>query len=190
MLEHGVGIFRRGLLFTRPAAAYNNDESRKGDKKMKSIKSDGIEFLKTYRAHPERYYPLVSHQLKTFPCRDEFGDVNIGWNCGLLDEKRPYFMEFWATEGISMLTIFISTEGIENASVDELDKMMAAAGICRKLPNARETEARKFRDSDGNEFFSAGVVVGTDFDDAPQLTDDCAFYYPFSILNEFNGAED
>lgn len=60
-------------------------------------------FLAQYRSHPEGRYPMCSHQFQVFPQRNEFGDVNIGWNCGMLDGTRPYFLECWATEGITVL---------------------------------------------------------------------------------------
>ncbi len=39
--------------------------------------------------------------------------MNVGWNHGLLDGNRPYFMESWAADWITMPTIFISCIGLE-----------------------------------------------------------------------------
>ena len=77
----------------------------------------GLELVKACREHPERYYPMRDHT-EQVSRRDKFGDSNIGWYAGLLDENRPFFAECWASDGITMLTIFVSVKGIEDRTPD------------------------------------------------------------------------
>ena len=74
---------------------------------------NALDNLMEYRNNPEKYLPLIDHDSKFFPSREETDDVNIGWDCGFIG-KRPYFLECWATDGITMITIFLSTTGIED----------------------------------------------------------------------------
>ena len=70
---------------------------------------DKIKLLDLFRLNPEMFLPLVDHAWKIFPEEDpgtEWYDdkqVNIGWDTGLLEGNRPYFLEAWATCGITML---------------------------------------------------------------------------------------
>ncbi len=52
------------------------------------MKFEGLDLIKEVRANPERYLPMVDHT-EEVPRRNEYGDVNIGWNAGLLEESRP-----------------------------------------------------------------------------------------------------
>lgn len=143
-----------------------------------------IESLMEYRNNPKIYLPMVDHERKIFPDRTEFEDVNIGWNCGFIG-RRPFFMELWATDGITMLTFFICTKGIEQYSVADLERLLIdEAQIYSKLPGYfSPSEAPKFTDDSGNEFFSFNVVVG--LPDGPALIGG-GNIYPFDMLNELN----
>lgn len=44
--------------------------------------------------------------------KSEDGQLDLGWNEGLMSDGRPFRMEMWATDGISMLTVFFSSSGI------------------------------------------------------------------------------
>lgn len=145
---------------------------------------DGIKFLKEYHAHSEQYFPLIDHISLFFPKRNEFDDVNIGWNCGLLNPQRPYFLECWATEGLTILTIFISTRGIEDMSTKDMDAMLEEKKIYHKLPGSYPPDMKTFNDTNSNSFFSVNVVVG---DEEKTYIDNSTKIYGFSILNEYNG---
>ena len=143
---------------------------------------DGIRFLQEYLAKPEKFLPLVDHAWKVFPKRSEFGDVNIGWNAGLIENNRPYFCECWA-EGFTMLTYFISAKGIEDYSVEQMEAMLHKAGIVWfKQPQKDKIAVQPFTDSTGNAFFSVNLVVG---DDEATYTED-GIIYSFNSLNDFN----
>ena len=56
------------------------------------MKLEGLDLIKEVRANRERYLPMIDHT-EEVPRRNEYGDVNIGWNAGLLEPNRPYFVE-------------------------------------------------------------------------------------------------
>lgn len=151
---------------------------------------NGIDAIKEYRNNKDKYLPLVDHEKHEFQSKvyyeDNLGyDVNLGWNCGFF-ENRPYFYECWATDGITVITVFISTIGLEDATLSELEKFLIEDA---KIYKPKEgyyslTEAPKFADSNGNEFYSLNIVVG--LEDRPAVIDGAPIY-SFSVLNEFNG---
>ncbi len=120
------------------------------------------------------------------PFRNDFGDVNIGWNAGLPDENRPYFVECWAADGITMLTIFVSTIEIEDRTPDELTGRILETGYFRFADEGYQTaETMTFTNPEGNTFFSLNIAAGVG--DGPALIDG-AQIYPWSALNEYNRA--
>ena len=143
----------------------------------------GLDLVKAYRAHPERYYPMRDHT-EQVPRRDEYGDVNIGWYAGLLDEKRSFFAECWAEDRITMLTIFISTKGIEDSTPEELEAWLQRVGYfsCTK-ENESPAKAVIFTDRENEEFFSVNICVGVE--DKPAMIDGAPLL-PWSVLNEYN----
>ena len=148
-----------------------------------------IKMLSMFRLNPDRFLPVVDHAWKVFPDVDngtEWYDdkqVNIGWDTGLLEPDRPYFLECWATCGITMLTFFVSTKGIEDATTEDLVKMLTDAKLFRLLePENPRTSVMKFEDDHGNEFFSINVPVGVE-DDVYVEGGRC---YSFGPLNEYN----
>lgn len=144
--------------------------------------TEKLAFLDEYKRNPDKYLPLIDHAWKVFPDRSEYGEVNVGWNAGIVEGNRPFFCECWA-EGITVLTYFISTKGIEEYSVEQIEKMLADAEIIwyvgeRKHP----TSVQKFTDHEGNEFFSINIIVG---DDDGTYIEGCVIY-GMNRLNEYN----
>ena len=86
-----------------------------------------IAFLRDYIANKDDYLPLIDHAWKTFGKRSLTDDVNIGWNAGIVEGNRPYFCECWA-DGYTAITYFISTKGIEDYTVVQLEDMLKKAG--------------------------------------------------------------
>lgn len=144
--------------------------------------TEKLAFLDEYKSNPGKYLPLIDHAWKVFPDRSEYGEVNVGWNAGIVEGNRPFFCECWA-EGITVLTYFISTKGIEEYSVEQIEKMLADAEIIwyvgeRKYP----TSVKKFVDNNGNEFFSINIIVGDD--DGTYI--EGGVIYGMNRLNEYN----
>ena len=150
--------------------------------------SEKLELLREIRDRPDRYLPIVDHTWKTFPDRDDgtepYDDpeYNIGWDAGLLPKGRPYFLECWATCGLTMLTYFVSADGIEEADTDSLIRMLEDADLFKILdPSQPRTEVQRY-DAGGNEFFSVNIVAG----DEEHAYVSGGSVFPFSYLNEFN----
>lgn len=143
----------------------------------------GLELIKAYRANPEQYLPMVDRTGET-PARNEYGEYNIGWNAGLLEENRPYFVECWAVDQITMLTIYVSTKGIEDKTAEELDQWFQEIGyFSYRDKKYYPAEIRTFNNPKGDEFFSINITVGVE--DGPGLIDGAPIL-PWSILNEYN----
>ena len=151
-----------------------------------------IRFLKEYRAHPEKYFPLIDHVWKCFAEKDtgenpwDDPEYNIGWNAGMIGGNRPFFLECWATCGITMLTYFVSVKGIEEYRETELLKMLEEARLVKVLdPEHPRTTAVKVNDDHGNEFFSVNIVCG----DEHGTYIKGGTIYAYKFLNAINGEE-
>ena len=150
---------------------------------------DKIRMLNMFRLNPDRFLPIVDHAWKVFPEEDrgtEWYDdkqVNIGWDTGLLGADRPYFAEGWAMCGITMLTYFVSAAGMEDASKEDLIRLLTGDHLFRlNDPENPRTDVMKFEDDNGNVFFSVNVTVG--MEDETYITG--GTIYPFEPLNEYN----
>ena len=91
----------------------------------------GMDLIRAYDEHPEEFLPLNKPHNEV-PPRNEYDETNIGWYAGLLDENRPFFAECWAVDGITVLTMFVSTLGIENETPEELEQRFLDRGYYRK----------------------------------------------------------
>ena len=97
---------------------------------------DRIAFLNEYLQHSDRYLPMIDHAWQIFPQRSEYGEVNIGWDAGLIAEKRPYFCECWA-EGYTvlrftpwiMITVLVSSRNWNTTCTQRAHLRWHAVGI-------------------------------------------------------------
>ncbi len=151
-----------------------------------------IRMLEMFRLNPDRFLPVADQAWKVFPARvdgTEWYDdpeYNLGWDTGLLEADRPYFMEAWASGGITMLTYFVSAKGIEDASEADLIRMLTEAGLFRLLdPEFPGTSVMEFKDGSGNEFFSVNVTVGMEDD----VYAEGGTMYPYGPLNKYNSGK-
>ena len=141
-----------------------------------------IMILEAYQANPDKYLPLIDHAWKCFAPQSVVGDTNVGWNVGIIPDNRPYFCECWAS-GYTVLTYFVSTIGIEDYSVEQLENMLSNAGIVKYTnPRKYQTSVRKVYDGNYNEFFSINIIVGDD--DGVYI--EGGIIFGFSKLNVFN----
>ena len=152
-----------------------------------------IRMLSMFRLNPEKFLPIVDHAWKVFPKKNmgtewyDDPEVNIGWDTGLLGADRPYFMECWATNGITMLTYFVSAVGMEDATEKDLVKLLTDHHLFRlRDPGNPRTTVMKFEDSRGNVFFSFNVTVGVE----DEIYLDGGTIYPFAPLNQYNQRKD
>ena len=133
--------------------------------------------------HPEKYYPLVDHNTWKFDSRTKSGDVNIGWNIGVLDGNRPWFAECWARDQITMLTYFISAKGMEEAKTEDLVRLLEGGHLVTFLDREHpRVSVMKFEDDSENVFFSINITVG--YEDETYIKGGRIF--PYGPLNEYN----
>ena len=160
----------------------NADADERGDCAMEELK--GLELVKEYREHPDRYLPMMDHT-EQVPRRNEYGDVNIGWYAGLLGENRPFFAECWAADRITMLTVFIPTKGIEEKTPAELEEWLLEIGYFSfKNEDHSPAEVVVFTNEKKEDFFSVNICVGSE--DGEALIDGAPLL-PWSVLNDYNG---
>ena len=150
---------------------------------------DKIRFLEEYREHPEKYLPLTGNAWKCYAKVDygtEWYDdpwYNLGWDTGLVEGNRPYFMLCWATCGITMVTYYVSAAGIEEYREKELLELLERAGLVKALnPEKPGIKAMKFTEDDGKEFYAVNIKAG----DEDGTCIKGGIMYPLAALNRHN----
>ena len=147
----------------------------------------GLELIKAYNADRSRFMPMYYYSDQT-GSRNDWGGANIGWYAGLLEENRPFFADCWGMEGATMLTLYVSAEGIGEITATELEHRFEEAGYYRRLRTLYSGPSlTTITDREGNVFLALNLMVGEDED--PALIDG-APVLPYRILNEYNSAPD
>ena len=141
----------------------------------------GMDLIRAYDEHPEKFLPMNKPDNEV-PPRNEYDETNIGWYAGLLDEKRPFFAECWAVDGMTVLTMFVSTLGIENETPEELEQRFLDRGYYRKREGADRAPAVRTFAADGNEFYSINVTVGVD--DEPAVIEGASIF-SWNVYNKY-----
>jgi hypothetical protein len=90
--------------------------------------------------------------------------LDIGWNSGILSDSRPFRMECWAQDGVTMLTFFIPAKENETGGDDYFAGLLQSEGLVTFNPGPRYVSGAKFRDRSGNLVWSVNVVVADDED--------------------------
>ena len=146
---------------------------------------EGIGFLKEYRAHPDRYLPLVSRQYEIVK-KQEDRVTNLFWDAGIIEENRPYFVRCWKMFHVTSLDVYVSAEGMERWDAEHLfvPKMIRRGLLdvddVRKIPPC----VGRTKDSCGKEFYIIHLVIG---DEKPvQNIRWVGAKRPFEELNDFN----
>ena len=147
-------------------------------------KLKGMDLIKAYRKYPEQFLPLLDHT-DQMPGRNEYDEVNIGWYAGMMDEKRPFFVECWATDGITMITLFVSTTGIEDKTPEEIDQWFQDIGYYsyKEAGHNPPRVDKCIYKRDGNEYYTVNVCVGVE--DEPAYIEGAPII-SWSVLNEYN----
>ncbi len=147
------------------------------------MKLSGLDFIKEYRSNPEKYLPMPDHTGETPPV-NEYGERNLGWNAGLLEEKRPFFAEYWTVNHIGVLTFSFSKAGIEDKTKKELLQMCLDTCLFRFTGEESDVaEIISFTDERGNEFYSCNITVAAG-DNTTYA--EVAPMYRWEDLNRFN----
>lgn len=106
--------------------------------------------------------PDRSNYVPNFRKTIENDQLDIGWNEGVLSDGRPFRLEAWALDGMTSLTYFFSTLGMEKlSSRDEFADLLEREGLIRyRDPAKRSAYAREIVDGAGNPMWSLNVVIG------------------------------
>jgi len=76
--------------------------------------------------------------------KNEYGDVNISFHEGVFSDGRPFLAELWAAEGVTMVTVFMSSVGFK---ADEIAEMTAD---CKQF----EDEVLSYLEEEGVVYYS------------------------------------
>ena len=104
---------------------------------------------------PDRSDQKINHS------KDEDGVLDVGWNEGLMSDGRPFRMEMWAEDGVSMLTVFFSAVDIPDLDDKQMEALILAEGFVTFREGAHHYIYKMLRtDPAGNAMWSANIVVG------------------------------
>lgn len=116
--------------------------------------------------------------------KDEDGVLDIGWCDGVMSDGRPFRAEMWAQEGVSALTIFFSTVGLDQADDAAAVQLVLSERLVTMRPGAEDRiSAKVWTDDAGHSVWSVNVVVG--YDDE-EFTAGSVPLFPFSRTGEPN----
>jgi hypothetical protein len=77
-----------------------------------------------------------------------------------MSDGRPLRVEFWRWKGFTVLTFFMSTHEMEQASDEDFRDLLEDEGILTFETPDPVLVAHKIRDGSGNEMWSVNVAVG------------------------------
>ena len=88
------------------------------------------------------------------------GDINA--TSGTLPDGRPYVLEGWFAEGMTLVTYFFSVRDLEEASPEQLLALLQVELEAAKVPEKwrKKPGVLKILDASGNEMYSLTFVVG------------------------------
>jgi hypothetical protein len=85
-------------------------------------------------------------------------ELDIGWAEGEWKDGRPYRTELWSWGGLSAVTFFLSTLGLEDAREPELAGLLEENSLVEFLTD-RKVYPEKVFDSAGNEMWSVTIPI-------------------------------
>ena len=98
--------------------------------------------------------------------KDEDGVLDIGWCDGVMSDGRPFRAEMWAQDGVSALTIFFSSVGLDPTDDSAAVRLTLTEGLVTMKPGAEDRiSARLWTDDAGRPVWSVNVVIGYDDED-------------------------
>ena len=94
--------------------------------------------------------------------KDESGTMDIGWNEGVTTDGRPYRAEMWTFDGVSMVTIFLSSIGIQNLSKEELMYYLEKEGLVKYFGEKKLLRCELVKDDACEAMWSLNITIGDD----------------------------
>ena len=147
----------------------------------------GVDFLREYRKHPEMFLPLIDHQYKSFDEWEDQESRNLCWDAGVFQDNCPYFAECWKIFTTTVMTVFITTQGInwkpnlKNILVEFIRNGLIAGLSGKDLPHI---DTKAFTDGTGAEFYSFNLVLGEE--EKGQSIHWGRGHFGYDDLNEFD----
>lgn len=118
-----------------------------------------------HTAEPPTYpRPDRSDHVPNFTKADDRDYLDIGWNEGTLSDGRPFRLECWAEDQVTMLTYFMSTRGLEEVDAEFFQALLEREGLIRFRSDRKYVSSATLFDPSGHEMWSVNVVVGDDDD--------------------------
>lgn len=65
--------------------------------------------------------------------------LDLGWNEGFLSDTRPYRVEAWAEDQVRSITVFMSTNGIENYTNAQFADLLEREELIAYHPGRRRS---------------------------------------------------
>ena len=94
--------------------------------------------------------------------KDGSGTMDIGWNEGVTTDGRPYHAEMWAFDSVSMVTIFLSSRGMQNLSQEELVEYLEKQGLVKYFGEKKHLRCELIEDDAGESMWSLNITIGDD----------------------------
>ena len=109
-------------------------------------------------------YPIPdrSNFTPNFSKTPENDVLDIGWAEGFLSDGRPYRLECWAQDQVTMVTIFVSRMGLEDLGTEAVQELLEREDLAHFRSSRRYASTRSFRDGSGQDLLSINVVIGDD----------------------------
>jgi hypothetical protein len=86
--------------------------------------------------------------------------LDFGYAEGQLSDGRPYRLECWAESSVSSISYFMSIEGLEAASKDELADLLVREELIEfNDPNRRHVAVCEITDASDNRMLVISVVI-------------------------------
>ena len=119
--------------------------------------------------------PDRSDAIRNFS-KAEDDDLDIGWADGVLSDGRPYRVEGWAADQITLLTFFFSTAQIETYTDAQFIKLLEDEGLIEFSSDERYVAGEIVEDASGNQMWSVNVVIA---DENNEFTKDSISLKPY-----------
>jgi hypothetical protein len=104
--------------------------------------------------------PDRSNYKPNFRKTAENPQLDIGWAEGRLTDGRPYRMEAWCEDQVTMVTFFFASAGLERLTNRELQVLLEQEELLHFTSSRRHASAMQITDAAGAWLWSVSVVIG------------------------------
>jgi hypothetical protein len=97
------------------------------------------------------------------------GSKDLGWAEGVLTDGRPYYLEWWQTEGSQLATVYFSTKDLAETPAERLCRLLVDAEIIALKQESLTVEAGIVQDSLGQQLVSVNVLLSDPLEQYAQV---------------------